>query len=346
MKILITGSNGLIGSEISKFFLKKKHEVYGIDNNMRKKLFGSEASTIFTKKELLKYKNYTHFPIDIRNKYKLEKIFKENVFELIVHCAGQPSHDKAKEIPILDFEINTIGTLNLLELTRKYQKRAVFIFTSTNKVYGDNPNKIPLIENNTRYIYKDRRKGINENMSIDQNIHSLMGASKLSADIYTQEYGHYFGLKTTALRLGCVTGSSQAGVKLHGFLSYLVKSIVHTNKYEIIGYKGKQVRDQIDAYDVATAIYEIYKKPNYGEVFNLGGGITNSTSILELVNIIAKKLKTNPKITYNHEARLGDHICYITDFLKFQKRYPKWEISKNLNEIIDEIIKYEKDHFS
>jgi len=346
MKILITGSNGLIGSEIAKFFLKRKDVVFGIDNNMRQKLFGLKGSTKNNRIELHKYKNYIHYSIDIRNIKDLERLFRNNSFKLIVHCAGQPSHDKAKEIPLLDFDINTTGTLNLLELTRKYQKKAVFVFTSTNKVYGDNPNKVALTEKETRFAYKKKITGINETMSIDKNVHSLMGSSKLAADIYTQEYGKYFKLKTTVLRLGCVTGPSQTGVKLHGFLSFLVKSIMHENRYEVIGYKGKQVRDQIDAYDLAKAIYEIYKKPNYGEVFNLGGGKKNSASIIELIDIISKKLKTTPKITYNPISRQGDHICYITDYSKFKKRYPSWKITKNIDEIIDEIIEYEKKYLS
>lgn len=344
MKILVTGSNGLIGSTVSQYFLDKNNYVFGIDNNMRQKLFGIKANTKEQRKTLSQDKKYIHYSIDIRSMKGLEKVFKKNKYDLIVHAAGQPSHDKARDIPILDFEINTLGTLNLLELTRKYQKQAVFIFTSSNKVYGDNPNKITLIEKKNRYSYKDKRIGIDENMSIDQNVHSLMGASKLAADIYVQEYGHYFGLKTTVLRLGCVTGCSHASVKLHGFLSFLVKSLVHSNKYEVIGYKGKQVRDQIDAIDVATAIEEIYKKPNKGEVFNLGGGYTNSASILELVKLVSKKLNTNPKLSYNLNARVGDHICYITDFTKFQNNYPKWKISKSIEEIIDQIIKYEKDY--
>jgi len=346
MKILVTGACGLIGSSVSNFFLNKGDKVFGIDNNMRQKLFGKDASIIPNKQQLLKNSHYTHFSVDIRNRKALQDVFKKNNFGLIVHCAGQPSHDKAKEIPVLDFEINTAGTVNLLELTKLYQKEAVFVFTSTNKVYGDNPNKLKLVEKASRYFYKERIKGINEDMSIDKNTHSLMGASKLAADIYVQEYGKYFGLKTTALRLGCVTGYSHTGVKLHGFLSYLIKSVMHLNKYEILGYKGKQVRDQIDAIDVARAIYEIYKKPNYGEVFNLGGGIDNSASILEIIDMVSKKLGISPNVTYNSNARLGDHICYVTDYSKFQKRYPGWKLTKNLEQIVDEIIRYEKGHLS
>lgn len=342
MKILVTGSCGLIGSNVTNFFLKKKYKVFGIDNDMRKKLFGKNASIVSNKLQLLKNNNYTHFSMDIRDAKGLRNIFKKNKFSLIVHCAGQPSHDKAKEIPLLDFDINTFGTINLLELTRQYQKNAVFVFTSTNKVYGDNPNKLKLIEKGDRYFFKDPIKGINEDVAIDKNVHSLMGASKLSADIYVQEYGKYFGLKTTTLRLGCVTGHSHTGVKLHGFLSYLIKSLIHLNKYEILGYKGKQVRDQIEAFDVASAVYEIYKNPNNGEVFNLGGGDKNSASILEIIKLVNKKLNLSPEITYIDTPRLGDHMCYITDYSKFHKMYPKWKITKNLEQIIDDIIKHEK----
>ena len=344
MKILVTGSCGLIGSNVSRYFLNKNCKVYGIDNNTRQKLFGPEANINSNFDELIKFKNYIPFSVDIRDKKKMEFIFRENKFDLIVHCAAQPSHDKAKDIPLLDFEINALGTLNLLELTREFQNKAIFVYTSTNKVYGDNPNKLKIVEKETRYWYKDNIKGINETMSIDNNIHSLMGASKLSADLYVQEYGKNFGLKTTVLRLGCVTGSAHTGVKLHGFLSYLVKSIIHHGKYEIIGYKGKQVRDQIDATDVASAIYEIYKKPNYGEVYNLGGGIKNCSSILELISSIEKQTGLKTKISYSKKPRLGDHICYVTDYAKFKKRYPNWKIKKNIKEIVSEMVNYEKNH--
>ncbi len=342
MNILITGSNGLIGNSASQFFLQKGGCIFGIDNNMRQKFFGLGGSTLDQRKILKQENKYQHFAIDIRNTKKMEEMFKRNKFDLIVHTAAQPSHNKAMEVPFLDFDINARGTLNLLELTRKYQKQTVFVFTSTNKVYGDAPNKIFLRENKTCYLYKDKRIGIDERMSVDQNTHSLFGASKLSADIYVQEYGRYFGLKTTVLRLGCVTGSSQSSVKLHGFLSFLIKSLINDNKYEIIGYKGKQVRDQIDAFDTASAIYEIYKKPNKGEVFNLGGGLSNSASILEIINIVSTKLRIKPKIKYKLKARIGDHICYITDNSKFKKFYPNWRITKSLNMIIDEIITHEK----
>jgi len=338
MRVLITGSNGLIGSSVASFFLKKKDEVFGVDNNMRQFYFGKEATTIFQQKILEKNKNYHHFQSDIRDKEKIKEIFERYKFDLIVHTAAQPSHDKAKDIPILDFEVNAAATMNLLELTRLFQNQAVFVFTSTNKVYGDRPNQIPIKENKWRYSYVDQIKGVDENLPIDQSTHSLFGASKLAADIYVQEYGRYFGLKTTVLRLGCVTGSIHASTKLHGFLSFLIKSLIHEGKYEIIGYKGKQVRDQIHASDVATAIYEIYKNPNCGEVFNLGGGPKNNASILELIKIIEEKLQIKAKITYQKQARVGDHICYITNLSKFERFYPKWKINKTLDEIIDEII--------
>lgn len=342
MNILITGSNGLIGSSIAQFFLKKDATVVGIDNNMRQKFFGEEASTINQKKILNKKHNYQHHNFNICNQAKLEDIFKQQKFDLIVHTAAQPSHDKAKEIPLLDFEINALATLNLLELTRKYQRQAVFVFTSTNKVYGDRPNQIPLIETSTRYTYANNIKGIDEKMSIDQCTHSLFGVSKAAADLYVQEYGKYFNLKTTVLRLGCITGATHASSQLHGFLSFLVKSLVQKQSYQIIGYKGKQVRDQLHADDVASAIAAIYKKPGLGEVFNLGGGPNNNASILELIALIEKKIQIKTKISYQDHERVGDHICYITNLNKFQHAYPKWKISKSLEEIVDEIVAYEQ----
>lgn len=343
MTILITGSSGLIGSAAAHYFLKQNHSVIGLDNNMRKKLFGLKGDTSFQCQELQKSDSYTHYHFDIRKWEQISSVFIKHDIDVVVHAAAQPSHDKSQQIPILDFEINAAGTLNLLEATRKYQPNATFIFTSTNKVYGDNPNKIPLEEKGDKYIYADRRLGIDESCSIDQNMHSLFGVSKIAADIYVQEYGRYFGLKTSCLRLGCVTGSTHAGVKLHGFLSFLIKSLIHNNQYEIIGYKGKQVRDQIHAYDVVTAINEIITNPNQGEVFNLGGGHENAASIKELIKIISKKINKKPIIKYNKNNRRGDHIVYITDFSKFSKHYPNWKLSKNLNNIIDEIIKFELD---
>lgn len=343
MKICITGSTGLIGSTAAKLFIKNNHHIIGIDNNMRERFFGKHGNTNNQKDLLEKNNNYQHFQTDIRDKDAIYKIFKENKFDTIIHCAGQPSHDKAKDIPHLDFEVNTLGTLNLLEATRKFNQKATFIFTSTNKVYGDNPNKLDIIEDKTRYVFKNKKvKGISEDLSIDHATHSFMGASKLSADIYVQEYGKNLGINTTCLRLGCITGISHASIELHGFLSYLVKSLIHNNSYKIIGYKGKQVRDQLDAQDLALAFNEIIKKPLSGEVFNLGGGPQNNASIIELIEIISKKLKTKPNVEIIDQARTGDHICYISDITKFEKNYPNWKITKSIDEIIDEIISYEQ----
>lgn len=343
MNICITGSAGLIGSAAAERFLKNNHRVVGIDNNMRRALFGPDGDTSGQIKSLSRLPNYTHKHVDIRDKKFITKIFKSTRFDAVIHAAGQPSHDKAGEIPILDFEINALGTLNMLEATRSFCPKAIFIYTSTNKVYGDNPNKISLKENKTRYIPSDRYfSGFDESTQIDKTIHSFMGASKLTADIYTQEYGKNLGLKTTSLRLGCVTGGAHAGVKNHGFLSYLIKSLIHKGSYEIIGYKGKQIRDQIHADDVCLAFEQIIKNPLKGEVFNLGGGKKNSASILELINSVSLKLNMVPKITINKKPRTGDHVYYVTDCGKFNKFYPKWHITKNINQIIDEIISHEK----
>lgn len=343
MTILITGSTGLIGSNTALFFLKKKYNVVGVDNDMRKNLFGKEASTKQQLNILRKYPNYIHYNKDIRDEEAISQIFNKHHFDTIIHCAGQPSHDKGKEIPLIDFDINTRGTLVLLEATRHHSPKATFIYTSTNKVYGDHPNKIQLIETPTRYYYKDKNfKGFNETTSIDNAIHSYMGSSKLAADIYVQEYGKNLGLKTTCLRLGCVTGPFHAGTKAHGFLSYLTKSLIKKNKYEIIGYKGKQIRDQIHVDDVTSAMNEIIKLPKSGEIYNLGGGMQNHASILELIDIIKNKLKIEPIITYQKKHRTGDHICYITDFSKFQKHYPKWKLKYSLSKIINQIINFEQ----
>lgn len=337
MIILITGSLGLVGSTTTKYFLEKGHTVIGIDNNMRATFFGKDGSTNKQLKKFKISKQYHHFNADIRNYDALEKIFKKFAFDAVIHTAAQPSHDKARDIPLVDFEVNAKGTLNLLELTRIYSDKAVFIFTSTNKVYGDNPNKVALKKTKLRYAFRDKTyTGFDETTPIDDTTHSLFGASKTSADLYVQEYGKYFGLKTTILRLGCITGKLHAGVKLHGFISYLVKSLKETGSYEIIGYEGKQVRDQIHAFDLAKAFEQIIKKPNIGEVFNLGGGTENTISVLEAINLVASKLNITPKITYNPKNRVGDHICYISNIGKFQKRYPKWKLTYSIEDMITE----------
>ena len=340
---LITGSCGLVGSEASKFFIDKGFEIYGVDNNSRKSFFGRDGDIFKTKKNLKKFsKKYKHFNLDIRSN-KIEKIFKnlnKNI-EIIIHCAAQPSHDWAYKDPLRDFEVNAFSTLKLLELTKKYCPDTNFIFLSTNKVYGDGPNHLPLIEKKYRYeIAKNNKnyKGINERLKIDNCVHSLFGCSKTYADIVTQEYGKNLGLKTTVFRAGCITGTNHQGAKLHGFLSYLVKSIIKNKDYTCIGYKGKQVRDNIHSLDLARAFWKVYEKPNYGEVFNIGGGRHSNCSILEAINIINHKLSIKTKIKYLKIPRTGDHQWYITDMTKFHKRYPKWKISFTVDDIIEELI--------
>jgi CDP-paratose 2-epimerase len=342
MNICVTGSNGLIGSSVCKLFCKD-HTVLGIDNNMRKAFFGEDGSTVSQLTRLSHLKNYTHKNIDIRDRHAIRGLFETMTIDAVIHCAAQPSHDLAKQMIGVDFEVNTMGTLNILEALHNTNKNGVFIFMSTNKVYGDNPNKVDIVEEKTRYVFKDSTfKGFNETCSIDNSTHSFFGASKLAADIYTQEYGHYLGLRTTVLRLGCVTGSHHAGVKLHGFLSFLIKSLIKDNAYEIIGYKGKQVRDQIHADDVATACLEILKKPTKGDVFNMGGGKKNSASILELISMVSKKTLASPRIRTLDTPRIGDHICYITDTSKFKAHFPSWRLSRPIESIVDELIAYEQ----
>ena len=341
--VLITGSDGLIGSESVRYFSDLGFQILGIDNNSRKKFFGEEASVLWNRKELKKnIKNYTHFNQDIQNNKQIDKIFKEygkNIV-LIIHAAAQPSHDWAASNPRLDYMVNSLGTLNLLEAYRKYSPEASFIFTSTNKVYGDNPNKLNLVEDKFRYKVKEGTKfefGINEQMSIDNTLHSVFGASKTSADILVQEYGKYFGLKTVSFRGGCLTGPSHSGTSLHGFLSYLMKCIMTDSKYTIYGYKGKQVRDNIHSEDLVKAFYEFYLNPTNGEVYNIGGGIESNCSMLEAINIGEQIANKKLDYTYSDNSRIGDHIWYVSDLSKFKKDYPKWKIEKGIEIIMHEI---------
>jgi CDP-paratose 2-epimerase len=343
MKICVTGSLGLVGLSTCKYYLEKGNTVVGVDNNMRETLFGKQGKTENKQDMLSMYPNYIHKILDIRDRDGINNLFNEYKFDVIIHTASQPSHDKAKDIPLLDFEINALGTLNLLEASRKYCPDPVFIFTSTNKVYGDNPNKVKLVELKDKFDFEDKEfKGFDETTNIDSCIHSFMGSSKLAADAYVQEYGKNLGMKTAVLRLGCITGANHSGVKLHGFMSFLVKSLIKGETYEIIGYKGKQVRDQIHADDLVRVMDEIVKKPVNGEVFNMGGGRENSASILELIDTISKKANLKCKVKYNEVPRVGDHICYITNFEKFQKFYPDWKLTKNLDDIIEDLLSYEK----
>ena len=327
---LITGSCGLVGSESSLFFAKKGFDIVGVDNNARKFFFGKEGDISWIKRKLKKnIKNYYHYNIDIRNFEALKKIFKKygKKIKIIIHCAAQPSHDWAKKKPFIDFEINSKGTLNLLDLTRRYCPESPFIFMSTNKVYGDNPNFLPIIEKSSRWEISKKHKfrnGIDEGMSIDNCTHSFFGASKAYADLIVQEYGKNFGLKTTCFRAGCITGPNHSGAMLHGFLSYLVKISLKMKKYTLIGFKGKQVRDNIHSSDLVNCFWEYYKKPSVGQVYNAGGGRFSNCSILEALKIVEDEAKIKIKRKYLKQNRVGDHIWYISDMKKFKNDYPKW----------------------
>ncbi len=344
--VIITGSTGLVGSEAVNFFCDKGFDVIGIDNNLRKFFFGKDGSTIWVKNKLLKKnKNFKNLNVDIRNYEKLKKIFKKysRNISLIIHCAAQPSHDYGKNYPIIDFNVNATGTLNLLELTKKYCSNSPFIFMSTNKVYGDNPNKLKLIEKNNRWELSKKNKyfkGIDENFSIDRCTHSFFGVSKTYADLIVQEYGKNVGLKTACFRAGCITGPNHSGAKLHGFLSYLVKSSLSKKKYSIIGYKGKQVRDNLHSFDLVNCFWEFYKKPKNGEVYNIGGGRYSNCSVIEALNLVEKltNIKIQKQIIKTH--RVGDHIWYISNLSKFKKHYPKWKQKYNTKKILEELIEY------
>ncbi|MBP3041693.1 NAD-dependent epimerase/dehydratase family protein [Bacillaceae bacterium Marseille-Q3522] len=351
--VLITGSAGLIGSETVEFFANLGYNIVGIDNNMRQYFFGTDGDTKWNRQLLSeKYKKqYTHYNLDIRDNDKIKQLFKKysNNIQLIVHTAAQPSHDWAAKEPQLDFSINANGTLNLLEAMRHYCPNSVFVFMSTNKVYGDQPNQLPLIEKETRWeidhthLYQN---GIPEQMSVDQCMHSLFGASKLAADILVQEYGKYFNLQTACLRGGVLTGSKQSGARLHGFLNYLMKCIMTRTPYEIFGYKGKQVRDIIHAKDVVLAIKNIFKHPRIGEVYNLGGGRQSNVSVLEAIEFGQKITQQELDYQYVDQHRMGDHIWYISDTSKFQSHYPDWKLSYNVEEILVEIFEENKERWS
>jgi CDP-paratose 2-epimerase len=346
--VLVTGSAGLIGSEAVRFFIDKGFIVHGIDNNMRQYFFGSEASTQWNRKLLERTfrTQYIHHAVDIRNQKAIEKIFSIVPFDLIIHTAAQPSHDWATKEPMTDFSINAMGTLLLLEACRRYANKAVFIFTSTNKVYGNNPNLLSFKEGKTRYdIPKGHSfyKGIDESMSLDQTTHSIFGVSKCAADLMVQEYGRYFHLKTGVFRCGCLTGPFHSGTKLHGFLAYLVKCVYRGEKYVIYGYKGKQVRDNIHAYDLVHAFYHFYLNPKYGEVYNMGGSRHSNISILEAIEMIEKILGKKAYIEYVDTPRVGDHIWYISDVSKFVSHYPSWKYTYSIDGIMKDICS--KGHF-
>ncbi len=341
---LITGSCGLVGFEACNFFSQKNFKIIGIDNNFRKKYFGKKGSILDNKKAIINsISDYEHYSLNINNYQSLSKIFKKygNNIKLIIHAAAQPSHDWSYKNPRLDFNVNAFGTLNLLDLTKKYSKNAIFIFTSTNKVYGDNPNKLKYVEKKLRYDVSPRSKytrGFNEDLNIDQCVHSIFGASKLSADIMVQEYCRNLKIKGAVFRAGCITGANHKGVKLHGFLSFLVKTILQKKTYEIIGYKGKQVRDNIHSIDLIKAFWEFYKKPRFGEVYNIGGSRVSNCSILEAIKLTEKISGIKAKIKLKKINRVGDHKWWISDVKKFSEHYLQWKITKNTETIIKELI--------
>jgi CDP-paratose 2-epimerase len=340
-RILVTGSSGLIGSEAVEHFDRQGHRVTGIDNNMRRVFFGPAGDTSWNLARLKSAtRNFRPLDLDIRDREKIFDLFKAERFELVLHCAAQPSHDKAREIPLLDFEVNALGTVNLLEAARQFSAEAPFVFLSTNKVYGDAPNELPLVEQETRYDYArpEDFDGIDENCRIDRTLHSLFGASKAAADLMAQEYGRYFGMNVGIFRGGCLTGPNHSGVELHGFLSYLVKVALNGQTYTIYGYKGKQVRDNIHSHDVIHAVEEFARSPRPGEVYNIGGGRRNSISLLEAVARIEEMTGNKIRCEYREQPRIGDHICYISNLGKLQAHFPDWGITRSLDQILKEII--------
>jgi CDP-paratose 2-epimerase len=344
MDIIVTGSSGLIGSEAVEYFARQGHNVHGIDNNMRADFFGPQGDTTWRLSELVKnVKGFTHHALDIRDRAAMSGLFRQLRVDAIIHCAAQPSHDLAKSRPFDDFEVNATGTLNLLEAARQSCPEAPFVFMSTNKVYGDAPNELSLVELPKRWDYADpaRYQGIDETLRIDQSKHSLFGASKAGADILVQEYGRYFGMPTVCFRGGCLTGPNHSGVELHGFLNFLVKTALRGKTYTIFGYKGKQVRDQIHSYDVVRAFEEFIAAPRTGEVYNLGGGRESNASILECFDMIEAASGRPVLWQYDEKNREGDHICYISDMQKFRSHYPGWSLTRKVADIVEEMVRAE-----
>ncbi|MCH7959018.1 MAG: NAD-dependent epimerase/dehydratase family protein [Candidatus Hydrogenedentes bacterium] len=341
--VLVTGSAGLVGAESVRFFCEKGFMVVGIDNDLRGEFFGSEASTAWAAKQLSEtIEHYHHHDIDIRDRSALDRVFEEHGkdIKLVVHAAAQPAHDWAAGDPLTDFSVNATGTLNVLEATRQHCGDAVFIFTSTNKVYGDVTNTLPLVERETRWELPEDHAyfdGITEALSIDQATHSLFGASKIAADIMVQEYGHYFGMKTASFRAGCVTGPGHAATEQHGFLAYLMKCCMRGTPYTVFGHHGKQVRDNIHCHDLVEAFYRFYRDPRKGEVYNIGGGRFSNVSMHEAIalceSIAGKKMNT----VYNEQPRTGDHIWWISGLQKFRNDYPHWQLTYDTQAILEEI---------
>jgi CDP-paratose 2-epimerase len=341
MKTLVTGSSGLIGSEVSIFFARQGCSIHGVDNNQRAAFFGPQGDTRWNQKRLADLiPGLTHHELDIRDRQGVLDLVAKIKPDIIIHTAAQPSHDRAAAIPFDDFDTNAVGTLNLLEAARQACPASPFVHMSTNKVYGDRPNTIPLRELDTRWDYDDPayEHGIAESFSIDQSKHSLFGASKVAADVMVQEYGRYFDMPTCCLRGGCLTGPNHSGVELHGFLSYLVKCNLEGREYKVYGYKGKQVRDNIHSEDVARFMWEFCKAPRIAEVYNLGGGKQNSCSILEAFQIAESFTGKKQVFTYVDQNRIGDHICYYSDLRKMKSHYPSWDITISLTETIRQIV--------
>jgi CDP-paratose 2-epimerase len=341
---LVTGSAGLIGAEAVRFFAGKGFRILGVDNNLRKQFFGADADTSWSRRELeASVPNYTHFDLDIRDRDAIEALFARTGRDIavIIHTAAQPSHDWAATDPHTDFTVNALGTLTLLEAARKYCPEAKFIFTSTNKVYGDNPNSLPLVEQETRWEVERSHPyyahGIDEQLSVDHTKHSLFGVSKLAADAMVQEYGRYFGMNTVCFRGGCLTGPGHSGTMLHGFLSYLVKCAVTGKKYTVFGYAGKQVRDNIHSYDLVNMFWNYFQNPRPGEVYNAGGGRHSNCSMLEAIRMCEQRTGRSMNWEYSDQNRAGDHIWYVSDVRKFQAHYPDWSYTYDISRIIDEI---------
>ncbi|AOK54522.1 NAD-dependent epimerase/dehydratase family protein [Burkholderia stagnalis] len=339
--LLVTGSAGLIGSEVVETLAPGFERAIGIDNNLRASFFGDAGDTTRRRAHLERaVPNYVHYALDVRDRAGVLKLLADNPPDLVVHAAAQPSHDLAARMPFDDFDVNAGGTLNLLEATRRANPEAVFVHLSTNKVYGDGPNRLKLAETDTRWVYADPADalGIGEDFPIDQSCHSVFGASKVAADVMVQEYGRYFGLRTCCLRGGCLTGPNQSGVQLHGFLNHLTRTVVLGNEYRIFGYRGKQVRDNIHSRDVCGFIRAFYDAPRVAEVYNLGGGADNSISVIEALDAVGRASGRKPVTAYVDEARIGDHICYVSDLTKIRSHYPDWRITTPLDALIDEMV--------
>jgi CDP-paratose 2-epimerase len=335
---VVTGSAGLVGSECVRLLCGSGWKVVGLDSNARREFFGEEASTEPEADRLIsEHPSYQHLQLDIRNRQAVRDVIEASRPSFIIHTAGQPSHDRAAAIPYEDFDVNAVGTLNLLVAARDYCPESPFCFTSTNKVYGDRPNQLPLIETESRYEYADHREGVDEGMSIDQCLHSLFGASKVAADVLCQEFGRYFGMPTGVFRAGCLTGPQHAAVELHGYLGYIVGCALRKRPYTVYGYKGKQVRDQLHCRDLARMFLAFYESPTFGEVYNVGGGRRNNISVLETIEAL-RSMGFPLDYTVTDSNRKGDHVCYISDLSKVRRDFPRWEQEYTMQTILEEMV--------